>query len=125
MEDNDYLSGKNRDIIAALLTSPSHSVAAEKANVSLSTIRRRMRNEEFRKHFDRERKTVYEHTMAFIQTQAGEAAQVLVDIMKSGIVESARVAACREILSCCFRWQEMADIEERLSAIENTLEVRR
>lgn len=112
-------------ILEALLTSPSHSAAAEKAGVSLSTIRRRMRNEAFRKQFERERRAVYDHVMAFIQQQAGQAAQVLTEIMNTGTVESARVAACREILSNAYRWTELADIENRLAELEKSLETKR
>jgi len=77
-----------------------------------------MKDDAFRRHFERERKAVYDHTMAYIQNQAGQAARVLTEIMNTGIVESARVAACREILSNAYKWVELTDILDRLEALE-------
>ncbi len=125
MPQNERFSRKHERLIKALLNTTSNEAAAKVAGISPATLYRYLNNERFREAYRRYRRQALEQALSQAQVLASEAIDTLRSVMKSGNKESARVSAAREILSAAVNWLELADVEERLSQLEEAAEAQR
>ena len=115
--------GRKRHLaIAALLNSPTIAHAAQSAGVSESTLTRWLREDGFLREYRLVQREALRQAIANLQAVAGSAVTVLrAAMLDQNATPASRVAAARVILEFSFRGAEIADLEERLAAIEAQL----
>ena len=108
--------GRKRSLaIAALLNSPTIAHAAQTAGISQSTLTRWLREEGFLREYRLAQREA-------LSQAAGSAVTVLrAAMLDQNATAASRVAAARVILEFSFRGAEIADLQERLEAIEAQL----
>ena len=113
---------KRTAAIAALLGSPTIAHAASAAGISESTLTRWLREEDFRRAYREAQREALHQAISSLQTAAGTAVTVLrAAMLDQSSPAASRVAAARVVLEFSFRGAEMADLEERLAAVEASL----
>ena len=113
---------KRTAAIAALLNSPTIAHAAQSAGVSESTLTRWLREEGFLREYRLAQREALSQAIATLQAAAGSAVTVLrAAMLDQSATAASRVAAARVILEFSFRGAEIADLQERLAAIEAQL----
>jgi hypothetical protein len=115
--------GRKRSLaIAALLNSPTIAHAAQTAGISQSTLTRWLREEGFLREYRLAQREALSQAIATLEAAAGSAVTVLrAAMLDQNATAASRVAAARVILEFSFRGAEIADLQERLEAIEAQL----
>jgi hypothetical protein len=115
--------GRKRSLaIAALLNSPTIAHAAQSAGISESTLTRWLREEGFLREYRLAQREALSQAIATLQAAAGAAVTVLrAAMLDQSASPASRVAAARVVLEFSFRGAEIADLEERLAAVEAQL----
>ena len=109
---------KMESAVAALLSSPTMAAAAETCGISESTLRVWTKDEKFSELYREARTRLLEATVNSLRARSVEAVNVLVAISSDTTAPPAvRVSAARSIIALGFA-AEMAEIEERLSELE-------
>jgi hypothetical protein len=91
-------SRKREQAIAALLSEPTVQAAAPKAGVSLSTLKRWLKEPGFRAAYRRARRELVEGAVGRMQAATGEAVTTLLTVARSGARDGDRVRAAVAIL---------------------------
>ena len=115
--------GRKRSLaVAALLNSPTIAHAAQTAGISQSTLTRWLREEGFLREYRLAQREALSQAIATLEAAAGSAVTVLrAAMLDQNATADSRVAAARVILEFSFRGAEIADLQERLEAIEAQL----
>jgi hypothetical protein len=115
--------GRKRSLaIATLLNSPTIAHAAQTAGISQSTLTRWLREEGFLREYRLAQREALSQAIATLEAAAGSAVTVLrAAMLDQNATAASRVAAARVILEFSFRGAEIADLQERLEAIEAQL----
>ena len=115
--------GRKRSLaIAALLNSPTIAHAATSAGISESTLTRWLREEGFLREYRLAQREALSQAIATLEAAAGSAVTVLrAAMLDQSATSASRVAAARVILEFSFRGAEIADLQERLEAVEAQL----
>jgi hypothetical protein len=103
-------SPKQERVIAALLTEPSYAAAAEKADVSETTLYRWLNTPAFRTAFERARRELIAAAVGRLQAASGEAVDALTTVAKKGRREGDRVRAANALLEHAWRGLSRADL---------------
>jgi hypothetical protein len=111
-------------LIAALLSEATYEKAARAARLSKATVLRRLRDPEFRSAYRAARRDLLDATLGRLQRASTEAVQTLQSALRCG-VPSVRVTAARSILDYALRVGELMDLEERIEALEQRVDVAR
>ena len=113
----------NKEEIAInLLTCSTLKEAAEKSGVSLSTLYRLRKQEEFKTIFNKIKKDNFNDAMEKAQNYCLESLEVLRTIMKNvSATDSSRVSAARTVLDLGLVMYENQNIIERLNNLEKRL----
>ena len=94
----EKLSRKQEIAVAALLSCPTVAEAAGSVGIGSTTLRRWMRQDEFRRAADRARRDVLGEVSRRLVAAAGDALSCLLDIMNDGEASAAsRVSAAGKI----------------------------
>lgn len=105
--------------IAALLTAPTVTAAAQASGVSLSTLMRWQREDDFKSELAQAKRELVSAAVNKLQDSAWTAVNTLVEICKAPhSSEAAKVAAARTILEYTFKVTTIEDMERRLEAVE-------
>ena len=116
---------KREQAIIALLTMPNIERAAEAIHISYATLRKWMKDQEFRQDYMAARRESMVQAVGFLQRAASTAVEALVSIAQDKEApHSARVQAARYILEIGFKGMEQEDIGERLAMLEQAAEKR-
>ncbi len=110
--------------IAALLDSPSIESAARRAGVELASLRRWMRDDEgFQSRMSEIRRKAHSDMTKRLREGALEAIDDLIDLVTAKkLVPRGKASLIRTLVEFAFRPPRYyADIEERLSAVENRM----
>jgi hypothetical protein len=117
---------KREAVIAALLCSPSYEVAAQQAGVAKSTIHRWLQSPPFRQQYDLARQQALDGVLTYLRHTMTVTVQTLFAIVQDPVSsDAAKIAAGRTLLEYAFRGIELAEITERLSRLEEHLELRK
>lgn len=107
--------------LAALLTEPTIAKAAEKANVSESTLLRWLNDSAFQAEYAQLRRRAVENAIGRLQGAAGVAVETLVTVARdeaAAFPANVRITAARSILEYSFKGAELLDFEKRLAELE-------
>ena len=116
---NGKLSARQEQAIAALLTEPTVTAAAAKANVPERTLYRWLDEPAFTAAYRAARRKTVKQTVARLQRASAPVVSLLLQLAASDQTPAtARVAACRAVLDYTFKAVELEDLDERLSELE-------
>jgi hypothetical protein len=109
--------GADAALIAALAAGATREDAAAIANVSASTVYRRLGDPEFVAALDARRSDVVETTTARLVAQTTAAVDTLAELLDAE-APSMRLGAARALLEHARRWIDGEDLARRIEAIE-------
>ena len=106
-------------ILAALVTAGSVRTAASVAGVSESTVRNRLKDADFRAAYEAIKSELLQGATAAMLSKLETATETISDVMNDAEnPANVRVSAADSLLRHCLRYLATADIERRLSALE-------
>ena len=98
------------------------ALAAQNAGIGETTLHRWLHEEGFQAAYHEAQRQALAQTIAGLQQASGTALTVLRSLMlDQTATSSARASAARSVLEFAFRGAEIADLQERLEAIEAQL----
>src|SRR5262245_31561724 len=122
MTRNQRVTAKQRKLIRALLTASSIAEAAKTAKVSESTAHRWLKQALFKAELEAASKTAVDQVARRLGTLAVGASAVLgVALSDKELPMATRLSAVNMTLTHLPRLRELSALEERLTAIEETL----
>ena len=97
--------------------------AARQAGVSESTAHRRLEDPEFRQQLQAMQTEMIKRTAGALTAASTESVRTLLELQKPSAPPAVRLGAARSILEIGIKLREAADLEQRLSALEQQLGV--
>ena len=111
-----------KEIALAVLTSPNRKAAAEKAGISYTTLRRYLKNSEFKTVLQETKKALFGEAMQKAQAYSLDALETLQAVHKNPVLnESARVSAAKGILELAIQLHSMEAIESELAELRKAV----
>ena len=104
-------------LIAALAGGASLSAAAEAAQLSTKTARRRLADETVRTEIFELRRRMLDECAGRLAAATNDAAETLLELLRPGVQDSVRLAAARAILDRAAS-HELTALEERIAVVE-------
>jgi hypothetical protein len=105
-------------LMMALACGATLENAARQAGVSESTVRRRAKNPEFQRKLQALRADMVQRTAGALTAAGLEFVKTLVGLVSPGTPPATRLGAARAGLEIGMKVREVADLEERLVALE-------
>ena len=115
------MTGKQQKALAALIRAPTRAIAAKEAGVGVSTLRRWMREDDFRAAYKEALAELLEDASAQSKRNLSRALDVLADVMENGENSQVRITAARSTLEYALKLSEVVDVQQRLDALEKML----
>ncbi len=97
--------------------------AARQAGVSESTAHRRLEDPEFRQQLQAMQTEMIKRTAGALTAASTESVRTLLELQKPSAPPAVRLGAARSILEIGIKLREAADLEHRLSALEQQMGV--
>lgn len=108
-------------LVAALARGESLTRAGRLCGKSLSTVRRRMADDDFRQRVQKARSELLESSAAALAAASREAVITLRHLLTAE-GESIRLGASKAILELSVKFRESVELESRLAALESRIE---
>jgi hypothetical protein len=105
-------------LILALACGTPVEAAALKAGVSERTVYRRMQDPQFRQRIKATRSDMVERAASILTAANMQAVKTLLSLQETSVSEAVRLGASKAVLEYSIRFREIADLEERLKALE-------
>jgi hypothetical protein len=105
-------------LLMTLACGATLEAAAQKAGVSRATVLRRLREPRFQQRLQEFRSDMVKRTAGMLTAASMEAVKTLLDLQKVIVPAAVRLGAARSVLEIGIKVREVADLEERLSALE-------
>jgi hypothetical protein len=122
--DKKELTRRQELAITALLQHGGVSRAALASNIPESTLWRWMQQKDFAIAYRAARRTIMERTTALLQQASTMAAAKLINMITDDSVPPyVQLAAARSVIEFGRQGQEIEDIQERITALEEALEI--
>lgn len=116
------MTTKKERAILALIRSPTIEAAAQQAHIGYSTLRRWLReDQEFQQAYRTALSELVKDADAQARRGMSNALSTLTDVMENGESDAAKVSAARSMLEYSLKLVEIADVQERLEAVEAAL----
>ena len=114
---------RNADDVLLMMLACGATVetAAQKAGVSRATVLRRLREPEFRARLQEVRSDMVTRAAGTLTAASTEAIKTLLALQQPTIPHAVRLGAARSILELGIKMREGADLEERLTAVEQQM----
>jgi hypothetical protein len=109
-------------LLLALACGATVEVAARQAGVSESTAYRRLAEPAFRQRLQRVRADFVQRTAGTMTAAATEAVRTLLELLKPAAPPPVRLGAAKAVLEIGVKLREIAEVEERLAALEERLD---
>ena len=113
--------GADQVLLTALACGATVEAAARQAGVSAATAHRRLRDRDFARRLQATRSDLVRRAAGMLTGAAGEAVKTLLALMRDTAPAAVRLGASRAALEMGMRLREVADLEERLAALEERL----
>jgi hypothetical protein len=110
-------------LLVALACGATVEAAARTAGVSPATVYRRQQDPEFQKRVQEFRSDMVQRTAGMLTAAAMEAVKTLLELQKTTVPAAVRLGAARSVLEIGIKVREVADLEERLAALEQHAQV--
>ena len=107
----------------ALACGATVEAAARQAGVSVSTAHRRLSDPDFRRQLQTVRAEMVQRTAGMLTAAAMESVKTLLELQQVATASPVRLGAAKAVLEIGIRLREIADLEERLAAVEQQLAV--
>ena len=111
----------DHQLLLALACGASVENAARQAGVSESTAYRRLADSDFSQRLKDLRADMVQRTAGALTAAATEAVRTLLELQKPSAPPAVRLGAARSVLEIGMKVREVADLEERLTALEESL----
>ena len=108
----------DHQLLLALACGASVENAARQAGVSESTAYRRLADADFSQRLKDLRADMVQRTAGALTAAATEAVRTLLELQKPSAPPAVRLGAARSVLEIGMKVREVADLEERLAALE-------
>jgi hypothetical protein len=108
-------------LLLSLACGATVDAAAAKAGVSSATVYRRLNEENFQLRLRDLRADMVQRTGGMLTAAAGEAVKTLLALQKETIASSTRLGAARAVLELGMKVREVAELEQRLVALEKRM----
>src|SRR5262249_23081555 len=105
-------------LLMALACGATLDAAAQKAGVSKPTVRRRLQEPEFRQRLQEVRSDMVQRAAGTLTAASTEAIRTLLALQQPSVPYTTRLGAARATLEIGIKLREVADMEERLAALE-------
>lgn len=113
---------KDELIIAALISNSSLRVASEACGICETQIRKRLKDDEFKRRYDQERRELLRQNSAALQGYVSQAISAIVGVMNSKTAnEQTKLNAAEAIIRNSLKLTEQTEILERLDKLEKCL----
>jgi hypothetical protein len=117
-------SGKrntDHQLLMALACGVTVENAARQAGISPATAYRRLADPDFVQRLRALRADMVQRTAGTLTAASGESVRTLLELQKPSAPPAVRLGAARSVLEIGIKMREAADLEERLSALEQQL----
>ena len=111
-------SNSDHALLVALACGATVEQAAAKCGMSERTVYRRLERPEFKQQIQALKAEMVVRTAAALTAAATEAVRVLLDLMKASNTGPVWLGAAKAILEMGVKLREMAELEERIKALE-------
>jgi hypothetical protein len=111
----------DQQLLLALACGATVESAAQKAGVSVSTAYRRLADPDFKRQLQAVRADMVQRTAGALTAAATEAVRTLLELQKATNPAAVRLGAARAVLEIGMKVREVAELEERLAALEERL----
>lgn len=108
----------DQQLLLALACGATVENAARKAGVSESTVYRRLADPDFRRQLQGFRADMVQRTAGTLTAAATEAVKTLLALQQASVPAAVRLGAARAVLEIGMKLREVADLEDRLAALE-------
>jgi hypothetical protein len=105
----------------ALACGATTETAAEKAGVSRATAFRRLQDPAFRSRLQEIRSDMVHRAAGTLTAASTEAIKTLLSLQQATVPPATRLGAARSILEIGIKMREVADLDERLTALEERM----
>jgi hypothetical protein len=109
----------NHALLVALACGATVEQAAAKCGISERTVYRRMEKPEFRRQIQAFKAEMVQRAAAALTAAAMESVRTLLELQKPSNAGAVRLGAARAILEMGVKLREMAELEERIRALED------
>ena len=110
-------------LLLALACGATVESAARSASVSETTAYRRLQEPQFKQRLQQMRADMVQRTAGALTAASQEAVRTLLALQKEPLPPGVRLGAAKAVLEFGLKLREMAEIEERLSELEQRLGV--
>ena len=110
-------------LILALACGATLEAASHKAGVSISTVQRRLQDPEFKAELKKLQCDMVQRAASTLTAAMTEAIKTLLSLQQPSTSAATRLGAARTILEMGIKIREVADLEERLTALEQQMAV--
>jgi transposase-like protein len=108
-------------VLLALACGATVEAAARQAGVSPATVYRRLQDAAFIRRLQRLRFDMVQRTAGALTAAATEAVRTLLELMKAPSPHASRLGAAKAVLEIGVKLRETAELEVRLTALEEQL----
>jgi hypothetical protein len=105
-------------LLMALACGATIEAAAQKAGLGRTTVFRRLQDPEFQTRLQQFRSDMVRRAASTLTAASTEAIKTLLSLQQASIPHAVRLGAARSILEIGIKMREVADIEERIAALE-------
>lgn len=120
MAEKSKLTKNQEKAVAALVSEPGFSQAADKARVTEATLSKWLGQADFKKAYMDLRRKITLQAIAYMQMLAGESVTALREIMNDQDLPPApRISAAKTILDMALKGLELEDVVVRLEDLED------
>jgi AcrR family transcriptional regulator len=111
----------DEQLLHALACGATVEAAARQAGVSPATVYRRLQDAAFTRRLQRLRGDMVQRTAGALTAAATEAVRTLLELMKPASPHASRLGAAKAVLEIGMKVREMAELEERMTTLEEQL----
>ncbi len=109
-------------LLALLACGVTVEAAAQQSGVSPATVYRRLTDRNFRRRLQGVRADFVRRTAGTLTAAATEAVRTLLELLKPAAPPPVRLGAAKAVLEIGVKLREIAEVEERLAALEERLD---
>jgi AcrR family transcriptional regulator len=108
-------------LLLALACGATVEAAANKAGLSQATVYRRLQDPEFKARLQEVRSDMVKRTAGTLTAASTEAVKTLLSLQQTAVPHAVRLGAAKAVLEIGIKMREVADMEERLTALEQQM----